>query len=152
MAKISGDESVDIDAPGDQVWAAITDIDSHEEWQSGVKSTNVKERDADGRPLVVESVSDAKVKDIKYVLRYTYEEPTKMSWSFVDGDVNDMYGSYTVTDNGDGTSRLDFSLTTEVGGRLGMMMRGPIVDQVRAYTMGGTLKDIKNHVESGARA
>ena len=69
MGLITGDRSVDIDAPIDECFAIAADIEGAPEWQGSLKEVDVLERDEDGRPLVVDTVSDAKVKTVKSRLR-----------------------------------------------------------------------------------
>ena len=39
------------------------------------------ETDAEGRPTLVETVNDAKVKQIKTRVRFAYDGPGRLSWS-----------------------------------------------------------------------
>ena len=76
MGTISGERSVQIDAPVERCYEIASDIDHAPEWQGSLKDVEVLERDGSKRALLVETESDAKVKTVRAVLRFSYEEPT----------------------------------------------------------------------------
>ena len=47
--------------------------------------TRMATADADGRPSVVEFVTDAKVKEVKYTLAYRYDRPRSIAFDYVEG-------------------------------------------------------------------
>ena len=65
MGNLGGSASTEIDAPLEQVWAAVEDVLTAPEWQGGLDQSSALERDADGRPTLVETVSDIKVRQVK---------------------------------------------------------------------------------------
>lgn len=65
MGHLGGSASAEIDAPLEGVWAVIKDVISSPEWQGGLDKMSVLERDAHGRPTLVETENDIKVRRIK---------------------------------------------------------------------------------------
>ena len=147
MGLITGDQSVEIDAPIEECFEIAADIESAPEWQGSLKEVDVLERDADGRPLVVETVSDAKVKTVKSRLRFSYEEPTGMRWEQEKGDTKSVVGWWDFEDLGEGRTRATYGLEVDPGRVLGMLVRGPVVDQVRSFLLGGAAEGLKRHAE-----
>jgi uncharacterized protein YndB with AHSA1/START domain len=54
MGHLGGSASVEIDAPLEDVWAVVQDVLAAPEWQGGLDKMTSLERDADGRPTLVE--------------------------------------------------------------------------------------------------
>jgi ribosome-associated toxin RatA of RatAB toxin-antitoxin module len=146
---LSGEGSVEVEATPEECYALVVQLDRYPEWQSQVKSAEVLERDAEDRPLVVETRSDARVRVVRYVLRYEHEPPHRMSWTYVDGDVKDATGHYAFDDLGDGLTKATYSLAVDPGRRLGLLLRGPLADKVRQYILETTLDELKKTVEAG---
>ena len=147
MGLITGDQSVEIDAPIEECFEIAADIENAPEWQGSLKEVDVLERDDDGRPLVVETVSDAKVKTVKSRLRFSYEEPTGMRWEQEKGDTKSVVGWWEFEDLGQGRTRATYGLEVDPGRVLGMLVRGPVVDQVRSFLLGGAAQGLKQHAE-----
>ena len=147
MGLITGDRSVDIDAPIEDCFAIAADIEGAPEWQGSLKEVDVLERDGEGRPLVVDTVSDAKVKTVKSRLRFTYDEPTEIRWVQEKGDTKSVEGWWDLEDLGDGRTRATYNLKVDPGRMLGMLMKGPVEGQVRAFLLGGAAEGLKRHAE-----
>ena len=78
---LEGQSSIEVDASCEDCFGLVVQLDRYPEWQSQVRSAEVIERDDEGRPVVVETGSDARVRVIKYRLRYRHEPPFRMkSW------------------------------------------------------------------------
>ena len=72
---------------------AITDFDTYPQWQSAVRECRVLSRDGQ-KGTLVETVIDAKVRKVRYVLRYHAEPPHRLWWDYVEGDVKSIAGGY----------------------------------------------------------
>jgi predicted GIY-YIG superfamily endonuclease/uncharacterized protein YndB with AHSA1/START domain len=149
MGKITGDKSVEIDAPIERVFEIAADIKNAPEWQGSLKDVEVLEKDADGRAELVETESDAKVKTVKARLRFSYDEPTRISWVQEKGDVKSLDGWWDLEDLGDGRTRATYGLEVDPGRMLGMLLRGPVEGQVRNFLLGGAAEGLKQKAESG---
>ena len=145
---LEGDGTIEVNASPEDCYALVVQLDRYPEWQSQVRSADVLERDGEGRPVVVETVSDARVRVIKYRLRYHHEPPHRMSWTYLDGDVKDLNGEYVFEPAGDGRTSVTFRLAVDPGRRLGLLLRGPLADKVRDYVLNTTLEELKATLES----
>ena len=94
MAHMGGTASAEIDAPLDTVWAVVEDVLTAPDWQGGLEAITALEHDDEGRPTLVESVSDIKVRHVKTQVRFSYEPPTRLSWSQEKGDLKSVEGSW----------------------------------------------------------
>ena len=130
MAALSGSASIEIDAPIDRVWAVCEDVASSPAWQKGLDDMVVSERDAGGRVLLAETVSDAKVRTVRSRVRFSYDEPRRVSWRQESGDLKSLEGSWELEDLGGERTRATYRLDGDPGRVLGMLLRGPAKDRV----------------------
>jgi uncharacterized membrane protein len=147
MGNISGERSVEIDAPIERCFAIASDIDRAPEWQGSLKDVDVLERHPDKRAALVETESDAKVKTVKSLLRFSYEEPTGIRWVQESGETKSLVGSWTFEDLGDGRTRATYGLETDTGRMLGLLLRGPVEGVVRDFLVGGAAEGLKEKAE-----
>lgn len=150
MGEIKGDRTVEIDAPIDEVFAIAADIEAATAWQASLKQVVVLESDDDGRATLVDTENDAKVKSVKSRLRFTYVEPTRIAWVQEKGDTKSVSGSWTFEDLGDDRTRATYSLNTDPGRMLGILMRGPVEGQVKNFMLGGAAEGLKERAEQTA--
>ena len=120
---------------------ALLDFGSYPEWQSAVKSTDVVEP---GNNPVVEFKIDAKLKTVRYVLRYHPEPPGRLWWEYVEGDVRSISGEYSLEDLGDGTTRATYRLDIDPG----RFVPGPIRKALTDVVMRGSVRELKQRVEA----
>ena len=149
MATITGASDAEIAAPLEQVWAVVEDVLSAPEWQGGLKDMEELERDADGHVTLAESSSDAKVRTIRSIVRFTYGGPTNLAWSQEKGELKSVDGSWELEDLGHGRTRATYHLDVELGRMLGMVIRGPLVDVLRGQLVNARAGELKKRVEGG---
>jgi uncharacterized membrane protein len=149
MGLIRGEKSVEIDAPVERCFDIAADIENAPEWQGSLKDVEVLSKDADGRAENVETESDAKVKTVKARLKFTYDEPTSITWDQLKGDVKSLHGWWTLEDLGDNRTRATYGLDVDPGRMLGMLLRGPVESQVRDFLLGGAAEGLKKQAEKG---
>jgi len=147
MAHMGGSESAEIDAPIDRVWALVEDVAIAPDWQGGLVAIRPLERDAEGRPTLVESESDVKVRRVKTRVRFSYEPPTRLSWTQEKGDLKSVEGSWTLEDLGEGRTRATYALDSDPGRVLGMLLRGPAEAAVMALLVNARPGELKARVE-----
>lgn len=147
MPRLEGAESADIDAPIDAVYAIAADIERAPEWQGTMQSAEVLERDAEGRPLLVETRADAKVAQVRTVLRFSYDPPRGLSWERVRGDLKSMRGSWAFEDLGAGRTRATYAMDGDPGFVIGQLLRGPMLDQARKAVIGRPPAGLKRRAE-----
>lgn len=149
MAHLGGEASAEIDAPLDRVWAEVEDVLAAPEWQGGLVAVTALEHDAEGRPTLVETESDIKVRHVKTQVRFGYEPPTRLTWTQEKGDLKSVEGSWTLEDLGEGRTRATYKLDGDPGRMLGMVIRGPVEAAARAVLVNARPGELKARVEDG---
>jgi len=147
MGTISGERSVEIDAPMERCYEIASDIGHAPEWQGSLKDVEVLERDGDKRALLVETESDAKVKTVRSTLRFSYEEPTAIRWVQEKGDTKSLGGWWDFEDLGSGRTRATYGLEADPGRMLGLLLRGPAESAVRDFLLGNAADGLKKQAE-----
>lgn len=149
MGIIQGERSVEVAASLERCYDIAADWEHAPDWQESLKDVEVLERDGEGRPAVVETESDAKVKTVRARLRASYDPPNAIRWVQEKGDAKSLEGSWTFEDLGDGRTRATYGLVTDPGRMLGMLLRGPVEGKVRDFLLGGAADGLKREAESG---
>jgi uncharacterized membrane protein len=147
MGNISGERTVEIDAPIARCFEIAADIDNAPEWQGSLKDVEVLERHPDKRASLVETESDAKVKTVKSRLRFSYDEPTAIRWVQEKGDTKSLVGSWIFEDLGEGRTRATYALDADPGRMLGLLLRGPAEGKVRDFLLGDAASGLKERAE-----
>lgn len=147
MGLIKGDRSVEIEAPLERCFEIAADIEGAPEWQGSLQDVEVLERDDRRRATLVETKSDAKVKSVRALLRFTYDEPARIEWTQEKGDTKSLRGWWEFEDLGGGRTRATYGLETDPGRMLGMLLRGPAEAMVRDFLLGGAAEGLKRHAE-----
>jgi len=147
MAHLGGSASAEIEAPLEEVWAAVEDVLRAPQWQGGLDGMTALERDADGRPTLVETESDIKVRRIKAHVRFRYEGPRLLSWTQEKGDMKSLEGAWELEDLGEGRTRATFRLDADPGRVLGLVIRGPVEAATRAIFVNGRPDELKRLLE-----
>jgi uncharacterized membrane protein len=148
MGTIKGDRTVEIDAPIERCYEIASDIENSPEWQGSLKDVEVLERDGERRAVLVETESDAKVKSVRALLRFSYEPPTGIRWVQEKGDTKSLHGSWSFEDLGDGRTRATYALEADPGRMLGMLLRGPAEAKVRDFLVGNAAEGLKEKAEA----
>lgn len=147
MAHMGGTAEAEIEAPIEQVWAVVEDVLTAPDWQGGLVEVSALERDGEGRPTLVESVSDIKVRRVKTQVRFSYDPPTRLSWTQEKGDLKSVEGSWLLEDLGGGKTRATYTLDGDPGRVLGMIIRGPVEAAARAMLVSARPGELKARVE-----
>jgi uncharacterized protein YndB with AHSA1/START domain len=147
MGHLGGSASVEIDAPLQDVWNVVEDVLSAPDWQGGLDKITALEHDADGRPTVVETENDIKVRRVKARVRFSYDGPTLLSWSQEKGDMKSVEGSWELEDLGGGRTKATYNMDADPGRMLGLVIRGPVEAATRAMFVNGRPGELKRRVE-----
>lgn len=102
-------------APVERIVAALLDVDSYPQWQSVMVSSDVWERDGEGRPTLAEFHVDARVRKVRYVSRCEYDLPHRITWHQVEGDLKELREVYTFTPRSDGGTDVTADIAFEIG-------------------------------------
>ena len=149
MGHLGGSASAEIDAPLEEVWAVVQDVMAAPEWQGGLDKMTALERDPDGRPTLVETENDIKVRRVKSRVRLHYEGPTRLSWTQEKGDMKSVEGVWELEDLGNGRTRASYRLDADPGRMLGLVIRGPVEAATRAILVNGRPDELRRRVEGG---
>jgi ribosome-associated toxin RatA of RatAB toxin-antitoxin module len=144
---INGEQTTEIAASPEAVFAVASDLERYPEWQDFLQRVTVKERDADGRPVLVEAEADAKVTALRLVLRATRSQPTRVAWRSEGGDVKALSGAFDLAPAGDGRTHATFALEVDPGFKLGLLLRGGVADRLRDRILSGMLDGLRRQAE-----
>jgi ribosome-associated toxin RatA of RatAB toxin-antitoxin module len=144
MAPKRAEHSLVIEAEPAVCFDAITQYETFPEWQGAVKEVEVLSRDGEGRGLDVRFDIDAKVRQVSYTLRYSYEPPHQITWDYIAGDVKSVDGEYVFEDRRDGTTLATYSLAIDAG----VWLPGPVKKMLTDQVMKRSVEDLKRRVET----
>ena len=141
------EHTVEIDAPIETCFGAIIDYETFPKWQGAVVDTEVLDWDSKGRGKRVRLFIDAKVRKVDYTLDYSYDEPERIEWDFVEGNgINGADGHYLFEDLGGDRTRATYKLGLEVG----IPLPGPVARRAHKTTLKGSVDDLKKEAERRA--
>ena len=143
MSGYAATKTVEVGASAQACFDALADLDSMPEWQSSLKEVNVEERDAEGRGTVVEYALDAKVRTVRYRLRLTYEEPTRIGSEYLDGDFKNLEAEWRFEPAGDEAT----SVTLDIQLDPGRFVPGPVRKVVQDVVLNRALNDLRKRVQ-----
>jgi uncharacterized membrane protein len=148
MAILEASWTVEIEAPRERCYEVAAAVESSPEWQGTLEEVEVLERDAEGRALVVETLSDALVKKVRSWLRFSYDPPEGLSWEQQKGETKWLEGSWSFDELGEGRTRATYGLRTDPGRMLGLLLRGPIEGKVKELLTKSAAEGLKRHLEA----
>jgi ribosome-associated toxin RatA of RatAB toxin-antitoxin module len=133
-----------VKASPEAIVKALTDFDAYPQWQSGVLECTVKERDDEGRGSLVEMFVDAKIRKLRYQVRYFYDlDNGNFGWDYAGGDLQECTGRYQLTPQADGTTELTIDIVTEIG----FFVPGPMKKLIRDQSLKNSMRDLKKLLE-----
>jgi ribosome-associated toxin RatA of RatAB toxin-antitoxin module len=150
MGTIKGSASTEIEAPIAAVYEVAADVEGSPRWQPEIKVAECLERDGDGNQVLAHMETDAKVRRLGSDLRFSYEGPSRMSWVQEEGDLKSVEGSWELEDLGDGRTRVTYWLEVDLGRKLGLLIRGPLVGILRGQLVDTMPEKLKRFMESGS--
>jgi uncharacterized membrane protein len=149
MGHITGERTVEIDAPVLRCFEIASDIEGATAWQGSLKDVEVLERNGDGLATLVDTINDAKVKTVRTKLSFTYDAPGSIRWTQEQGDVKALHGEWVLEDLGGDRTRATYRLEVDPGRMLGLLIRGPVEVQVRDFLLGNAAAGLKRTAETG---
>ncbi len=135
--------SIEIEGSSEEILEAISDFESYPEWVDGIRSSEVLERDGEGRGFRVGFEFAAMGLTASYTLAYEHREDG-VSWTTVEasGALRDVRGEYVVEPL-DGDTRVTYRLAVDLAVSLpGFMMRRADRTAIRT-----ALEGLKRRVE-----
>jgi len=149
MAVLTGSSTAEVDAPLEQVWALVEDVERAPEWQGGLKRMHALERDDEGHAILCQAEADAKVRTVKSTVRFTYNGPTTLAWRQEKGELKAVDGHWELEDLGENRTRVTYSVEVDLGRMLSLVIRGPLVDLLRGMFVSARAGELKRAIESG---
>jgi hypothetical protein len=107
----------------------------------------VVERDGHGRPLICDTVSDAKIAKVRCRVRVSYEPPHRVSFRRVesdDDDVDEVEGSWELEELARDRTRATYRLAVDPG-PVGFMAR-PLERALRPLVVGRRAEELAREV------
>ncbi|MDP9376421.1 MAG: SRPBCC family protein [Actinomycetota bacterium] len=98
----------------DVCFDTVTAFESYPTWMQAFKDVTVLERAGD--TVTVEFRVDAKLREVRYVLRHKLERSHRISWDYVEGDAKDVDGQWLFEDLGNQSTRCTYRVSFDVGG------------------------------------
>lgn len=138
--------TLEIDAPAAELYDVAADVAAYPEWASGVKEVEVLDLDAEGRVDRARFVLEGFVKEIEYVLKYTHDRPSTLSWIAEESDdLKMLEGSYQFSPTENGSTEVVYSLTVEPK----FIIPGFIKRQAEKQIVTTALRGLRKRVASG---
>jgi ribosome-associated toxin RatA of RatAB toxin-antitoxin module len=120
--------SIVVNAPPEKVYDIVIAYDRYPEWLPEVKKIQTSDRK--GNEVKVHYEVDFKIKTIRYTILAKEERPKKMSWSFIEGEVmKDNKGSWVLEPEGEGRTKVTYSVEVAVGPLVPKSILNTLVDQ-----------------------
>ena len=138
--------SIVINASPAAIMAVIADLPAYPEWSDGINEvTVISVFEDDNRPADARfNLASGAIKDV-YELEYDWDGDRKVSWTLTKGDMlTAMDGAYVLTDNGDGSTTVDYQLAVDIK----IPMIGMIKRKAEKVIVDTALKGLKKRVES----
>ena len=137
--------STEVDATPAEVMAVVADFEAYPDWVGNLDEVEVQARDRRGRGTRVAFRLRTPVGDQAYTLAYRYlPKAAGMSWTYVEGTLDDLAGSYALEPAAGGATRVTYRL--EVA--LGVPLPGLVKRQAARQIVRSALSDLKRRVES----
>lgn len=134
--------SIVINAPVEKVWKTISDYDSYPQFLSEVKKIHTSHRK--GNEVQVHYEVDV-VKTIKYTLKMSEQPPSRVIWSFVEGEfMKDNHGSWELEPAGEGKTKATYTIEM----KLGALVPGSIVKALVETNLPKMLEAFKKRAET----
>ncbi len=110
-------------------------------------ATSTLESDDEGRATLVEAENDIKARTVKAKVAFSYDPPERLSWTQVKGDLKSVEGSWDLEDLGDGRTRATYTLDSDPGRIIGMLVRGPVESAIRSMLVSARPGELRQRVE-----
>jgi ribosome-associated toxin RatA of RatAB toxin-antitoxin module len=137
--------SAEVFATPAEVMQVVADFDAYPDWVGNLEEVDVLARDRRGRGTRVAFRLRTPVGDQAYTLAYRYQpRDAGISWTYVEGTLEDLAGAYVLEPTGDGTTRVTYRLEVE----LGVPLPGLVKRQAARQIVRSALNDLKRRVES----
>lgn len=130
-----------IHAPIAQVFEVVKDVSLYPEFLSTTKEVNILNSKSD---YIEAEFKIFVVKDVHYALKFQWDEPTELRWTFLGGDfMKDNQGAWKLEEKSDETTLAHY----QVDVRFGWMVPGAIVDKLTKHQLPELMTSFKDRCE-----
>jgi ribosome-associated toxin RatA of RatAB toxin-antitoxin module len=137
--------TTEVFATPSEVMAVVADFEAYPDWVGNLEEVEVLARDRRGRGTRVAFRLRTPMGDQAYTLAYRYQpKDAGVTWTYVQGTLDDLAGSYELDPSDDGTTKVTYRL--EVA--LGVPLPGLVKRQAAKRIVRSALADLKRRVES----
>ena len=137
--------TTEVAATPSEVMAVVADFEAYPDWVANLEQAEVLSRDRRGRGTRVAFRLRTPLGDQAYTLAYRYQaRDAGVSWTYVEGTLEDLSGAYTLEPAADGATRVTYRLQVA----LGMPLPGLVKRQAARQIVRSALDDLKRRVES----
>lgn len=148
VSLLKGSCQAEIPAAQERCWAVVADIEHAPAWQRTLAAVEVVERDPEGRPLVCDTVNDAKLIKVRCRVRVSYEPPGRLRFALVQSDdLDGMEGGWELEPLGPQRTRAIYTLAVDPG-PIGILAR-PLERAIRPLVMGHQADELAAAVAAG---
>lgn len=144
---LSGSCSAELPFAIEACWSLVADVERAPEWQRTLERLDVVERDERGRPVVCDTVTDAKLTKVACRVRMVYDEPRALSWSRLESeDLDQMHGSWELEALGPRLTRATYALAVDPG-PIGLLAK-PLERVIRPFVIGHQADELDRALRS----
>ena len=137
--------TTEVFATPSEVMAVVADFEAYPDWVANLEDVEVLARDRRGRGTRVAFRLRTPVGDQAYTLAYRYQpKDAGVTWTYVEGTLDDLAGSYTLEPAADGATKVTYRLEVALGVPLPGLVRRQAARQIVRSALG----DLKRRVES----
>jgi ribosome-associated toxin RatA of RatAB toxin-antitoxin module len=137
--------TTEVHATPAEVMAVVADFEAYPEWVGNLEEVEVLARDRRGRGTRVAFRLRTPMGDQAYTLAYRYQpRDAGVTWTYVEGTLDDLAGSYALEPTGDGTTEVTYRLEVAIGAPLPGLVKRQAAKQIVRSALG----DLKRRVES----
>lgn len=138
--------TITIEAPLADVQGALFALDQYPTWSNAIKSSEVVERDDQGRAIKVKMTIDAGMMKDRVILDYDWSQaPGQLSFSLDDADLlTGMDGSYSIKAIDEDTTQVTYQLGVSLSMPIPAMMR----QKAEKATIDQALAQLKTALEA----
>jgi ribosome-associated toxin RatA of RatAB toxin-antitoxin module len=139
------DGATEVFASPAEVMAVVADFDAYPDWVGNLEEVEVLASDRRGRGTRVAFRLATPWGAQAYTLAYRYQaKDGGVTWTYVEGTLEDLAGAYTLEPAGDGATRVTYRLEVS----LGMPLPGLVRRQAAKQIVRSALNDLKRRAES----
>jgi hypothetical protein len=144
MSLLQGSASGEVAAGLERCWEVVQDLSRTPEWQQGISEVTVVQLDDEGRPLVCDTVIDAKFREVRCRVRCSFDPPRRMTFERISGEVPALRGSWELESLGPERTRAVYALAVDPG-KVGLLAR-PLEKALRPIVVGARPAELAREV------